>query len=156
MRCPNSPLLHALRLGFLALAATLGFASCACFRPDPPVYPAVLLPSGIVVRDLVVPDQGRSVAFGDTVALRYELRLKTGALIESSLDTGLPLRFEVGSGAVPRGLEEGVLGMRLFGRRRLEVPSELAFGAAGSPPRIPPDADVTFDLELMEHVPPAR
>jgi FKBP-type peptidyl-prolyl cis-trans isomerase len=90
------------------------------------------------------------------VAIRYELRLVDGTLVESSDDTGQPLRFEVGRGSVPRGLEQGVLGMRLFGRRRLSVASELAFGSAGRPPRIPPDAQVVFEVELMEHTPVGR
>lgn len=154
MHATKALLARALRPGFLALVAFLGLESCACFRPDPPFYPAVQLPSGVIVHDMVVPDSGFGVAVGDTVAIRYELRLADRTLIESSMDTGLPLRFVVGEGNVPRGLDEGILGMRLFGRRHLEVPSALAFGSAGNPPRIPPDADVSFDLELMEHVRP--
>lgn len=128
-------------------------SSCAWFRPDPPEYDSVRLASGLVVRDLVVPDAGAEVADGDEVAVHYTLRLADRTQIESSLDRGQPLRFRVGAGAVPRGLEEGVRGMRLFGRRRLAVPSELAFGHEGRPPRVPPDAAVVFEVELMEHVP---
>jgi FKBP-type peptidyl-prolyl cis-trans isomerase len=129
---------------------------CSLFRPDPPEYEALELESGVTVRDLVVPEKGNEVAPGDTVALHYTLRLSDRTVVESSAETGMPLRFEVGAGSVPRGLEQGVLGMRLFGRRRLSVPSVLAFGAAGRPPRVPPDADVLFEVELMEHTPAAR
>lgn len=131
------------------LAAVL-FSSCAWFRPDPPEYDSVEFPSGLVVRDLVVPEQGEPARVGDTVAVHYELFLADRTPVDSSVEAGTPLRFELGSGAVPRGLDEGIVGMRLFGRRRLTVPSALAFGAAGRPPRIPPDATVVFDVELME------
>ena len=130
-------------------------AGCAWFRPHPPEYDSLRLESGLVLRDLVVPDAGAEVTAGDTVAVHYDLRLADRTLIESSTSTGLPLRFEVGAGAVPSGLEQGVLGMRLFGRRRLTVPPALAYGEAGRPPRIPPGATLVFDLELMEHVPRA-
>jgi len=128
----------------------LALSSCAWFRPSPPHYDDVVLESGLVVRDLVVPNAGQGVVSGDTVAVHFDLRLADQSLVESSRSTGQPLRFEVGAGKVPRGLEEGVLGMRLFGRRRLLVPAELGYGAEGRPPRIPPSAALTIDVELME------
>lgn len=137
----------------LVLALGLLFAGCAWFRPRPPEYESVRLESGLVVRDLVVPEAGAVVAPGDTVAVHYDLRLTDRSLVESSNSIGQPLRFHVGAGDVPSGLDEGVLGMRLFGRRRLTVPPELAYGAEGRPPRIPPRATLIFDVELMEHVP---
>lgn len=137
---------------FLAPLLGLALAGCAWFRPDPPEYDSVRLPSGLVVRDLVVPESGAGVVSGDTVAVHYDLRLLDRSLVESSTDSGSPLRFAVGAGSVPPGLDEGVLGMRLFGRRRLTVPPALAFGEEGRPPRIPPGATLIFDLELMEHV----
>jgi FKBP-type peptidyl-prolyl cis-trans isomerase FkpA len=141
---PNRPL--------LAVLCLLLASGCALFRPRPPEYPAVVLDSGLVVQDLVVPEEGVPVAVGDTVAVHYDLWLGAGeTFLESSRDQGIPVRFEVGAGTVPRGLEEGVVGMRLFGRRRLEVPGALGFGAAGRPPNIPADATLRFELELMEH-----
>ncbi len=137
------------------LALLLGFlcSGCAWMRPEPPEYESVRYPSGLVVRDMVVPSAGREVAVGDSVAVHYSLRLEDRTLVESSLDTGQPMRFRVGANDVPSGLDEGVRGMRIFGRRRLSVPGKLAFGAAGRPPRIPPDATVVFEVELMEHTP---
>ncbi len=137
------------RLARLALLFIV--PSCAWSRPDPPSYPRQTLEEGLVVRDIVVPDTGPTVAQGDTVAIHYEVRLADDTVVESSLRTGNPLRFEVGSGAVPAGLERGLIGMRLFGRRRIVVPPELGFGSEGRPPEIPPDATLTFEVELMEH-----
>jgi len=134
----------------LWILATAFLGGCSWFRPEPPDYDSVALASGLVIRDLVVPENGPEARAGDSVGVHYELFLADRTPIESSLDTGTPLRFELGSGAVPRGLEEGILGMRLFGRRRLTVPSALAFGDAGRPPEIPPGATVLFDVELME------
>jgi len=131
------------------LAAAL-LTSCGWFRPEPPDYDSVALPSGLVVRDLVVPEAGAEARLGDAVGVHYELFLMDGTAVESSRTTGTPLRFELGTGVVPRGLEEGIVGMRPFGRRRLTVPSLLAFGETGRPPEIPPGATVRFDVELME------
>jgi FKBP-type peptidyl-prolyl cis-trans isomerase len=134
-------------LSLLCAAALL--SGCGLFRPRPPEYDTVEFPSGLSVRDLVVPEDGAPAQLGDTVAVHYQLFLEAQR-IEASTDTGLPLRFELGSGAVPRGLDEGIVGMRLFGRRRLTVPGPLAFGAEGRPPEIPPNATVVFEVELME------
>lgn len=131
------------------LAASL-LTSCGWFRPEPPDYDSVALPSGLVVRDLVIPESGAEARQGDLVAVHYQLFLTDGTQVESSQSTGTPLRFELGSGVVPRGLEEGIVGMRLYGRRRLIVPGPLAFGDEGRPPTIPPGATVRFDVELME------
>lgn len=139
------------RLLLVTLASLL--ASCAWFRPDPPEYEPLTRASGLVLQDLVVPEEGREVATGDAVALQYELLLADRTPLESSRQSGHPLRFVVGDGSVPAGVDQGVLGMRLFGRRRLSVPSALGFGSAGRPPRIPPDADLVFEIELIEHQP---
>jgi FKBP-type peptidyl-prolyl cis-trans isomerase len=135
-----------------ALTVFFALASCSWFRPDPPEYDAVRLESGLVVRDIVVPNAGVEVEAGDAVTLHYELRLADLTLVESSRDSGRPLHFLVGMGTMPAGLEQGLIGMRLFGRRRIVVPPELAYGAEGRPPRIPAGATLTFDVELMEHV----
>jgi len=138
---------------FLVLVLGLALAGCAWFRPGAPEYESVRLADGLIVRDLVVPEAGAEVVRGDAVAVRYDLRLADRSLVESSSSTGLSLRFRVGGGEVPRGLDEGVLGMRLFGRRRLTVPPPLGYGDEGRPPLIPPGATLIFDVELMEHVP---
>jgi FKBP-type peptidyl-prolyl cis-trans isomerase len=138
------------------LLLVLAGAAAAChYRPDPPDYPSVVLDSGLVRQDIVVPEQGAPVRVGDSVAIHFELRLDDGALVESSRVGGEPLRFVVGDTAVPAGLSEGLEGMRLFGRRLLVVPPHLAYGDEGLPPAIPPAATLSFEIELMEHEPGA-
>jgi FKBP-type peptidyl-prolyl cis-trans isomerase len=137
---------------FLVLGLSSG---CAWFRPRPPVYPEIEWESGLVVQDLIVPDNGALVGVGDQVVLHYSLFLADGTRLESSQESGQPLHFRVGAGEVPAGLEQGVQGMRLYGRRRLRVPSDLGFGPSGHPPRIPPDAALVFEIELLEHAPAA-
>jgi FKBP-type peptidyl-prolyl cis-trans isomerase len=135
------------------LVLLLGVLAGACRSARPPEYPPLAFADGLIVQDLVVPDQGAPVVVGDTLRLHYDLRLADGTPVESSRETGQTLSFEVGAGLVPSGLDRGVLGMRLFGRRKLTVPGALAFGAQGRPPRIGPDSTVEFEIELIEHQP---
>ncbi len=143
-----------LSLVFLpALVILATFASCTWMRPKPPKYPWRSLGAGVVVRDLLVPELGPEVREGDLVALHYTLRLRNDGLIESSTERGQPIQIQVGAGTVPIGLEQGILGMRLYGQRQIVVPPELAYGAEGKPPLIPPDAELVFDVEVMEITP---
>ena len=102
------------------------------------------------VYDLVVPDDGRRAALGDLVSIDYELALEDGEVVDSTLDRGRPATFRLGAGEVPAGVEEGVIGMRQYGRRRIVVPPELGYGDEGAPPLVPPGATLRFEVELME------
>ena len=136
------------RIGVLAIA--VGLSGCTLLEPEPVRYDKVHLPSGLAYRDLVVPDEGRRAQAGDVVAIDYELFLEDGEQVDSTYDRGRPARFTLGAGEVPPGIEEGVVGMRLYGQRRVIVPPELAYGEDGKPPRIPAGATLRFELELME------
>ena len=154
-------LCRALGLALLLAPASGGLGGCALLRSAPVVYEPRTLPSGVVALDLAVPDKGPVATEGDRVAIEYDLFLVDGAsdddlagnLVDSTSQRGRPARFELGAGEVPRGVEEGVLGMRLFGQRRLIVPPEAGYGAEGLPPRIPPHATLRFEVELVEITP---
>ena len=67
----------------------------------------------------------------------------------TQFDSGPAFQFTLGAGRVISGWDQGVLGMRIGGLRRLTIPPELGYGSAGSPPRIPPNASLVFDVELV-------
>jgi FKBP-type peptidyl-prolyl cis-trans isomerase FkpA len=71
-----------------------------------------------------------------------------GQLFDSSTGRG-PLSFTLGARQVVSGFDQGVTGMRVGGVRRIIVPSDLAYGAAGNPPAIPPNAALVFEVELV-------
>jgi FKBP-type peptidyl-prolyl cis-trans isomerase len=91
---------------------------------------------------------GEAVKEGDHVAYWYTVRLLGSAdAIDSNVGKQL-YRVHVGEHKVIRGMEQGLIGMRVGGKRRLVVPSRLAYGEAGKPPRVPPNAPLDFDVEL--------
>ncbi|MBD3176168.1 MAG: FKBP-type peptidyl-prolyl cis-trans isomerase [Armatimonadia bacterium] len=95
--------------------------------------------------------EGEVAEPGDTVAVHYTGTLKsTGAKFDSSLDRGEPIVFPLGAGAVIAGWDEGIAGMKAGEKRKLIIPSDLAYGSMGSPPVIPPNADLVFETELVE------
>ncbi len=79
--------------------------------------------------------------------------LVDGTQFDSNQDAANPLSFELGSGYVIDGFDEGITGMKVGGVRKLVMPSSLAYGIGGFPPRIPGEATLVFDVELMEVVP---
>ena len=139
------------RLLLAALPALLGLGSCSLLKPKPPVYDPVVTDSGLEIQDLVVPvADERTAAGGDEITIHYEGRLQDGTVFDSSYTRGEPIAFELGAGEVPAGLDEGIVGMRLFGRRRLTVPPHLGYGEEGVPDLVPPNAVLIFELELLE------
>lgn len=93
---------------------------------------------------------GAQAKSGSTVSIEYTGWLSNGQEFDTSRDPDRqPLEFIIGTGQVIPGVDQGVIGMRVGGKRRLVVPPPLAFGAQGSPPVIPANATLYFDVELV-------
>jgi hypothetical protein len=92
---------------------------------------------------------GDEAQSGQTVSVHYTGWLADGTQFDSSLDRGQPITFVLGSGQIIPGFDEGVTGMKVGEKRRLIMPPDLAYGAQGRPPVIPPNAELTFDVQLV-------
>jgi FKBP-type peptidyl-prolyl cis-trans isomerase len=106
-----------------------------------------------VEREDVVVGIGPEVKKGDRVSVHYTGFLLDGTKFDSSVDRGVPFEFVIGEHHVIEGWENGVLGMKKGGKRKLKIPPHLAYGLTGSPPKIGPDATLLFDIELLEILP---
>jgi FKBP-type peptidyl-prolyl cis-trans isomerase len=92
---------------------------------------------------------GASPKRGDTVTVHYTGWLTDGAKFDSSVDRNDPFAFALGLGQVIQGWDQGVATMRVGDKVRLTIPPELAYGAAGYPGAIPPNAALIFEVELL-------
>ncbi len=104
-------------------------------------------PSGLYLLD-VKEGTGAEAAAGQVAQVHYTGWLVNGKQFDSSVG-GSPFEFAVGQGQVIAGWDEGVAGMKVGGKRRLVLPPELGYGAAGSSGVIPPGATLVFDVELI-------
>jgi len=104
--------------------------------------------SGLKYIDEVV-GTGDSPKPGQNVTVHYTGTLENGTKFDSSVDRGQPYPFRIGTGAVIKGWDEGIMTMKPGGKRRLIVPAKLGYGASGNPPKIPPNATLIFEVELL-------
>ena len=103
--------------------------------------------SGLHYRDLVV-GEGPAVEAGQAVSVRYAGALPDGTQFDATGPGDRPYTFHPGRGEVIAGWDEGVVGMRVGGRRQLILPPQLGYGARGSGP-IPPNAILVFTVEVV-------
>jgi FKBP-type peptidyl-prolyl cis-trans isomerase len=136
----------------LALLAGMALATGSAQekKADPDPKPKIVTTdSGLKYQDLKE-GKGAAAKKGDTVEVHYTGWLaKDNKKFDSSVDRGKPFSFPLGAKRVIQGWDEGVAGMKVGGKRKLQIPSRMGYGARGSPPSIPPDADLEFDIELL-------
>ncbi len=86
------------------------------------------------------------------VDVHYTGRLESGEVFDSSIERGDPIRFTLSAGQVIPGWDMGILGMKAGGKRVLSIPPELAYGQSGAGDVIPPNASLTFEVELADQI----
>ena len=105
--------------------------------------------SGLKIIELQV-GEGAEAASGQTVSVHYRGTLENGKQFDASYDRGTPFTFPLGAGRVIKGWDEGVVGMKVGGKRKLVIPPDLAYGSRGAGGVIPPNATLVFEVELLD------
>ena len=145
---------------FVIVASSLIMFAC---QKNEPVAPAASVakdsaapasamkktPSGLQYEDLVA-GSGNTPSPGKQVTVHYTGWLTNGTKFDSSLDKNQPFTFTIGKGEVVPGWDEGVMTMKLGGKRKLIIPPELGYGAAGAGGVIPPNATLVFEVILLD------
>jgi FKBP-type peptidyl-prolyl cis-trans isomerase FkpA len=141
----------------LLLVSALLVAACSRKVPEPgesSFTPAAPVPPDPGPAELQIVDDvvgsGATAKAGDTVRVHYTGTLMNGTKFDSSRDRGTPFDFTLGTGAVIKGWDQGVAGMRVGGKRHLVIPQALAYGPAGKAPDIPARAGMRFEIELLD------
>lgn len=133
----------AILAGAYSWSSTTNFGET--FKISPPMEEEK---SSLLKEDLVL-GGGAEAKIGDTVSVHYTGTFENGKKFDSSYDRGEPFEFTIGAREVIEGWDEGIPGMKVGGKRRLVIPPELGYGEGGSPPTIPPNAILTFEVELV-------
>jgi peptidylprolyl isomerase len=116
--------------------------------------PVIPKPTGSPPRRLVIEDivkgKGRPAKRGDTVIANYVgMNFSNGQEFDASWDSGQPYPVQLGAGGVIQGWEQGLIGIRQGGRRKLTIPPELGHGPQGQPPAIPPNETLIFVVDAV-------
>jgi FKBP-type peptidyl-prolyl cis-trans isomerase len=127
----------------LILTSTLGLGGSMAESKQ-----EVITPSGLKYIDQEV-GTGDVAVTGKTASVHYTGWLENGKKFDSSVDRGQPFSFPLGAGRVIKGWDEGVQGMKVGGKRKLTIPSDLGYGPRGAGGVIPPNATLIFDVELL-------
>jgi FKBP-type peptidyl-prolyl cis-trans isomerase len=142
------------RVVFATLLATLGplllpvFAEQEKGHSDAPTGREVVNPSGLRYLDLR-PGQGDEAQLGKIVEVHYVGWLDDGTKFDSSRNDDRPFTFRLGAGDAIKGWDEGLVGMRVGGKRKLTIPPDLGFGRQGVGNVVPPNAVLYYEFELL-------
>jgi peptidylprolyl isomerase len=119
-------------------------------RPKPKVkVPAGKPPKKLVIKDLI-PGTGQAAKAGDPITVNYiGVNFADGKPFDNSYDRGQPFPFQLGGGQVIPGWDQGLVGMKVGGRRELVIPPSLAYGPQGQPPVIKPNETLVFVVDLL-------
>jgi FKBP-type peptidyl-prolyl cis-trans isomerase len=131
----------------LFLLTVMVFAESQSGGPPPVSGKPVVTSDGLKYWNVKL-GTGASATAGHKVKVNYTGWLTNGKQFDSSVG-GQPFEFQLGAGQVIRGWDEGVAGMKVGGKRRLEIPPALGYGPRGYPPVIPPNSTLLFDVELL-------
>jgi FKBP-type peptidyl-prolyl cis-trans isomerase FkpA len=112
-------------------------------------------PSGLQYK-VVKEGEGPNPTVSDIAAVEYTGRLEDGTVFDSNKGAPQPLIIPVAPGGSIKGFSEGLQLMKKGGTYRLRMPPELAYGAQGSPPTIPANATLEFEVTLLEFIPAAQ
>jgi FKBP-type peptidyl-prolyl cis-trans isomerase len=131
-------------LAVVGLAALMACGGSGNGASDTPTGP-----TSLQIEDVVV-GTGATVVAGDTITINYVGTFLDGRVFDQS-PAGQPVTFPrpIGQGNFIPGFDQGLLGMKVGGRRKLTIPSSLAYGSAGAPPTIPPNTPLAFDVTLV-------
>ncbi len=108
----------------------------------------ITMKDGLIIEDTKI-GNGEEAKAGMLASVHYVGTLTNGTKFDSSRDRGEPFQFPLGQGYVIKGWDEGVVGMKVGGIRKLTIPSELGYGTKGAGSSIPPNATLKFEVELL-------
>lgn len=109
-----------------------------------------VMSDGLLIEDIIVGEGDEANDF-NKVVVNYTGSLEDGSIFDSSLNPGRgPFTFTLGVGSVIKGWDLGVKGMKVGGKRKLTIPSELGYGENGAGSVIPPGATLIFEVDLLE------
>ena len=104
----------------------------------------------LVIEDISVGEGPEANGQGQTAIVHYTGYLTDGTKFDSSLDRSEPFSFPIGRQMVIKGWDQGILGMKVGGKRKLTIPPDMAYGERGAGGVIPPNATLIFEIELLE------
>ncbi len=133
----------------VVMAALLAAPAFAAQETKKAAGKTVTTASGLKYVDVVV-GKGASPTAGKMVKVHYTGTLENGKKFDSSVDRNEPFSFKIGVGQVIPGWDEGVMTMKVGGKRKLIIPAKLGYGARGAGGVIPPNATLLFDVELLD------